>query len=72
MLNALAIVAAGALVGVAVAITNHWQIASSPVNASAVLRLNRWTGEVQFCRITAPLIYSCGAVDDWQPVAPAK
>jgi len=55
-----AIVVGLVLIATAILVAGHWQIVNSPVNASVVLRLNRWTGTVELCRIEEGMAYTCG------------
>jgi hypothetical protein len=44
--NPIAIVIAGALIALAIALTNHWEMTST---ADGNYRLNRWTGAIDPC-----------------------
>jgi hypothetical protein len=48
MHNTVAIVIAGALIALALAVSNRWQISAAPAQ---VYRLDRWTGHVDMCVI---------------------
>jgi hypothetical protein len=45
----ISILAASGIIGTAIALTNHWQIAT---DQGHIYRLNRWTGAASICFIT--------------------
>jgi hypothetical protein len=48
--QAIAIVIAGALIAVAITLTNHWTLVAVGTEGGVpILRLNRWTGSVVRC-----------------------
>jgi hypothetical protein len=49
MAQSIAIVFAGILIAFAIVLTQHWQLQTN-VAASGLGKLNRWTGEVSYCR----------------------
>ena len=49
MLNAAAIVVAGALIAAAIAVVGRWEIAGT---GQVMYRVDRWTGDVRACAIT--------------------
>ena len=52
MLNPpLAIIVAGALIALAIGLTNHWEVTTS---GEGTYRLNRWTGAVSLCLPRTP------------------
>jgi hypothetical protein len=46
-----AIIAGAAMIAIAVAVTNHWQVIPVPNQGitPTVIRLNRWTGLIDMC-----------------------
>ena len=58
--NLVAAVIAGALIAVAILITNHWQLKTSSNDLQVSLRLNRWTGQVGLCVIDPESVIGSG------------
>jgi hypothetical protein len=55
---ALAILAAGAMIAAAIALTNHWTLVETPSGLMGMVRLDRWTGELKICVIDPDTIGS--------------
>jgi hypothetical protein len=72
---AAAIIAAGFLIAVSIAITFRYSIVPIGAGRLGAYRLNHWTGEIVWCwqnNGTPPDRVECTAlVDDWVPVPPA-
>lgn len=49
----LAVIAAGAAVAAAIAVTNRWEVVAAPPGAVfSTVRVDRWTGKMQICTIS--------------------
>lgn len=57
------VIVAGALIAVAIALTNHWEFTSRD---GASYRLNRWTGSITLCaphgHVAAGMDFACTPV----------
>jgi hypothetical protein len=71
--NSIAIIVAGALIALSIALTNHWEMVSS---GEGTYRLNRWTGGIHLClpqQTGESMEYACSSssMEDAKPAASA-
>jgi hypothetical protein len=52
MATPLSVIIAGALIAVAILLTNRWEMAPVAQGASVALRLDRWTGSINVCLLS--------------------